>query len=106
MEYILISSLNFDILFNFIIYNSFSSKVSAKIFLIFLIFRLPYVSTTPLMNAHTNPIRIDFKFEETNTVDVVAAVCQLRQDRGCTVQTADQFQFIHKVSLDELKKDA
>lgn len=37
------------------------------------------------------------QFERDGLVDVLGAVCQLRQDRGFTVQTADQYVFIHKV---------
>jgi hypothetical protein len=38
------------------------------------------------------------QFDRSGTVDVLGAVCQLRQDRGFTVQTADQYAFIHRVS--------
>eukprot|EP00048_Salpingoeca_helianthica_P017654 m.238398 g.238398 ORF g.238398 m.238398 type:complete len:781 (+) comp21761_c0_seq1:456-2798(+) len=40
------------------------------------------------------------QYEMDKRVDIAAAVCQLRQDRGCTVQTFDQYLFIHKVLLD------
>jgi len=37
---------------------------------------------------------------EDNSVDVLGAVCAMRQDRGGMVQTAEQYLFIHKALRD------
>ena len=46
-----------------------------------------------------NQVMLIEQFERDGLVDVLGAVCQLRQDRGFTVQTADQYVFIHKVGF-------
>lgn len=38
------------------------------------------------------------ELEETQSIDVLKTVANLRQDRGGMVQTKDQYVFLHKVS--------
>ena len=44
------------------------------------------------------------QFDLTGSVDILAIVGRLRKDRGMTVQTFDQYRFVHRVRANTHKK--